>query len=614
MIGKITAEDLLTACNGLGDDILTEAENAKPRMGTRKRIGLWAAAAAILLLLCALPIFLSYQRHIRLFAPGGGEEAGGMAAMYADILYYDGMYYTYLGTYPGRYRDRPLGTVERNLRMKRKDDPYDPASGVAAATFVPVGARLWSADGWDERLFVCAESEKWGSVDVYTRGYRQSTEDPETSFPVLPEGEKLERAVLSGCGDGVITDASALSHIAEVLETAFVPYESKIPPLWDGGRTLSVTLYYGTPFGVTIRLYEKPAADGTMLAVWLGNSAMTVPADFFDRLYGYTVYRGNNETLSYGGTSAYRDPVCFVPEFEDDRAYQAYVSVAFRVVDGTLYGCSAYDGMETSALVPLAENVKGFVRAEYENVYYLRADGAAAYLRFSYPYAEIPDFSERVRSGEDMRAYITEEGVLYPGPYERMQVRDGVVWGLSADGGLYRNCELYASGVLCFAVDPDGVSYGTDAGLFRDSSVNGKSCLWKGRVSGVVSGGYTLYFGCDRELRRICVDGSASERIAKLSVRSMIPPKDGYGPVLMTGVDTDGRGWVVYEIDQAYYLFRIPGQADSVEHYGSVFCVRYGDETRYDDIYLSGEKYTTAEYYRGGYSSGTEPEILTAEH
>ena len=46
MIGKITAEDLLLACNGLGDDILTEAENAKPRMGTQKRIGLWTAAAA----------------------------------------------------------------------------------------------------------------------------------------------------------------------------------------------------------------------------------------------------------------------------------------------------------------------------------------------------------------------------------------------------------------------------------------------------------------------------------------------------------------------------------------------------------------------------------------
>ena len=68
----------------------------------------------------------------------------------------------------------------------------------------------------------------------------------------------------------------------------------------------------------------------------------------------------------------------------------------------------------------------------------------------------------------------------------------------------------------------------------------------------------------------------------------------------------------MYQIDGVYRLFRIPGQADSVEFFGSTFCVRYGDEVRYDDIYLSWEDGKTAEYYRGGYASGLEPEILHA--
>ncbi len=316
------------------------------------------------------------------------------------------------------------------------------------------------------------------------------------------------------------------------------------------------------------------------LGHWKGYVA--IPEGLWDLITSDTLYEAGAENLNYGALCAEIDYAgeAFL-EIQDQ-----YVMAPVWAADGELRIGRYYPGDEYYVL---ANDAQGFIRIEGTDIWYLTDAGNVSHLRFQYPACEA-DFIEKLAAGADLSAYVTLREMLYEGPFVSLQVRNGVVWTLDAQGFLSRDGAIVETDVTCFALDAEGVTYGCDDGLFRErkGSASAKQ-LTQTAVKAVAAAGINVYYAtADGEIRKIQIDGDKDCAIRSLAAASLQYSPFDVGELAITG--EDGKAYLLFGDAELFCIAEGVDKTECAYQVSSVFLRRNGAMEWCSFIYEAGRE------------------------
>ncbi|HAL73513.1 MAG TPA: hypothetical protein DCM45_00295, partial [Clostridiales bacterium] len=253
--------------------------------------------------------------------------------------------------------------------------------------------------------------------------------------------------------------------------------------------------------------------------------SIRLPEGFAESLSEYVLGPMVPEWLSYGNLSAHADYGLFLlPEAEGLIRNDLYAPEDVWI-DGTT-GHLYLDVGGDDVKYRLADDALADVRIEGQNIYYLTQEGQVERLRFAYP--NDPDgLRQAVEAGDDLSTYVTARDVLADGPFNRLQVRLGVIWTLSRDGILCRNGQKIAEQVTSFALDPLGVTYSDGQAIWRQSAAGQvKKLADRDAVSMAVDDIYLYYAPSAGGVWKMRLDGLGNRLLYNLNAQKIVVQQD----------------------------------------------------------------------------------------
>ena len=465
-----------------------------------------------------------------------------------DTVYYLGATYTrYLGPEilgGSRVGIKKYGTVE-----------VDPSLGQGRH---PVGTPVYEWSGHDPwyRIVVCSAE---GGNYYYERWTEEELAQL-TMQEYLPLDEQVTAISLRKRGGtlvGLITDPQAIRAILRPLreeaELSDVTYERVMDQM--DGRYMDLVLTDGS----TVRFMLYDSEFGYSIREF------SLPAGFFAQLHAYEIY-DIDERL---GSVHYSSPLITEWARPRVRKVEQWVDGQEVYTMGSVWldgGClcmghgGCYGPLRDQSYTILAEDVAGDLRMEDMEIWYRTVGGQVAYLYFWYPYGS-NRFYEELDAGVDFSPYIQEQRILYDGPVVKLQVRDGVVWTLDAEGVLRKETETIATEVTCFVLDALGVVYGTADGLYRLEEGTGQCLrLSDGEITAVTAGGMIVYYATSEgNVQSVWVDGTHGQEICAMDVREMYYVNIAWGNGFSTAMISYEDSLLLIDSQNQAWFQRQPG-------------------------------------------------------
>ena len=274
------------------------------------------------------------------------------------------------------------------------------------------------------------------------------------------------------------------------------------------------------------------------------------------------------EWSNYGNLGANMDPS--LPLLDDASNFQfnslfITTSVWVAGTTGNLF-MGDWGGGQINWHCLLANNAKGDIRIEGQNIYYLTQDGTVARIRFAYSGDEA-SFYELAESGADLAQFITEREILDQGDFVRLQVRLGNIWTLDQVGTLSCNGESVAHDVKTFALDAAGVSYSDGQAIWRKPYKGDAKKLADTDAVTLTVAGINLYYSpTSGGVWKMRIDGSDNHKVFDLNAKKIVLKFDEMAVL----EQNTGKVYLAYRDDQIFDSGYLSDDIDLVLYLGLV--------------------------------------------
>jgi hypothetical protein len=357
---------------------------------------------------------------------------------------------------------------------------------------------------------------------------------------------------------GRITDRSVIENLmADFSKHASFVGENKDDAVYVEGQFYRLYLRLADNSNTEI-VVNKTSGYGN----WI--ESIKLPESFAAAISEHVLGSMEDEWSNYGNLGANMDPSLLML---DDAGNSLFITTSVWV-DGTTGNLFMGDwgGGQINWQCLLANNAKGDIRIEGQNIYYLTLDGTVARIRFAYSGDEA-SFCKLAESGADLAQFITEREILDQGDFVRLQVRLGNIWTLDQVGTLSCNSESVAHDVKTFALDAAGVSYSDGQAIWRKPYKGDAKKLADTDAVTLTVAGINLYYSpTSGGVWKMRIDGSDNHKVFDLTAKKIVMKFDEMAVL----EQNTGKVYITYRDDQIFDTGYLSDDIDLVLYMGLV--------------------------------------------
>jgi len=389
---------------------------------------------------------------------------------------------------------------------------------------------------------------------------------------------------------GRITDRAVIEDLmADFSEHASFVGENKDDAVFVEGQFYRLYLRFADN-SITEIVVNKTSGYGN----WI--ESIKLPEGFAAAISEHVLGSMEDEWSNYGNLGENMDPSLLMLDDASNLQFNSLFITTSVWVDGTTGNLFMGDwgGGQINWQYLLADNAKGDIRIEGQNIYYLTQDGTVARIRFAYSGDEA-SFSKLAESGADLAQFITERDTLDYSDIVRLQVRLGNIWTLDQAETLSCNGEPVAQNVQSFVLDATGVSYSDGQAIWRKPYKGDAKKLTDTNAVTLAVAGINLYYSpTSGGVWKMRIDGSDNHKIFDLAAKKIVMKFDDMavleqntGKVYITNRDDQiiDTGYLSDDIDLVLYLGLVVIDKET----GNLKSVRYSIEWNGSEYELSLE-------------------------
>ena len=443
---------------------------------------------------------------------------------------------------------REIGIVELQIDERGNADV---SSVRIFSSIVPKGETVYEWAGYSPEFRVCARDNSGAWRGFERNGFEESLA---TNRPVSElfdfRGKVVEILISNNYPSeiGRITDRNVIEGLMqELTEQAYFTGNDMGSRIYVDDKLYR--LYLRLSDNSITELVVNPESE---YGAWI--ETIMLPAGFVDEISKHVIGSFSMESSNYG--NLYAEVDYFLPidvkgmEIFDDYCMESVW------VDGSTG--NLYMGSWSKWQWLIADDAKGDIRIEGQDIYYLTVEGSIAHVKFEYS-GDQASLYEMVESGADLSQYVTVRETLYSGSFMRLQVRLGDLWALDLDGNLSCKGELVAKGVKTFALDAMGVTYSDGQAIWRRLYHGDTVKLIDTDTVAIAAASVNIYYSpAEGGIWRIRVDGSENQKISDLAAAKMVVRE---GTMAILERDT-GKVYLLYK-DR--YIFDTIHRADDID-------------------------------------------------
>ena len=357
---------------------------------------------------------------------------------------------------------------------------------------------------------------------------------------------------------GRITDRSVIEDLmADFSEHASFVGENKDDAVFVEGQFYRLYLRFADN-SITEIVVNKTGGYGN----WI--ESIKLPGGFAAAISEHVLGSMEDEWSNYGNLGANMDPSLLMLDVAGNSLFMT-TSVWADGTTGNLF-MGDWGGGQINWQCLLANNAKGDIRIEGQNIYYLTLDGTVARIRFVYSGDEA-SFYELAESGADLAQFITEREILDYSDIVRLQVRLGNIWTLDQSGTLSCNGEPVAQDVQTFALDATGVSYSDGQAIWRKPYKGDAQKLADTDAVTLAVAGINLYYSpTSGGVWKMRIDGSDNHKVFDLAAKKIVLKLDEIAVL----EQNTGKVYLAFRDEQVFDTDYISEDIDLVLYLGLV--------------------------------------------